>query len=159
MLFRFDSISIMPFASQNTEPITFPIDYCSFGRFGRASPVAVHSDDDRYIHVSSIVTYRRINSGLLRLNMATHCSESSTRSYFRLAVRIRGTCFEQSFLMDKCSCHITPTRSFHILTMSANFRNFTLPSFKTILWIILKFSGVTFSLGHPMYYSSFVERN
>ena len=77
-------------------------------------------------HVSPTWSLRSTfaNNGLLCLNIAKHYSESSTRCCSH---------FEQSFLMDKCSCNIKPTRSFEILTMSAISRNFTSRSFGTIL--------------------------
>ena len=60
-------------ASQNTEAKTLPADVCVFARFGWLLPTAVHSADCRFdsvvkwwIHVSSIVTYLRKISFLLR---------------------------------------------------------------------------------------------
>ena len=41
-------MSIMPCAPQNTEAITFLANCYALGRFGRGSPVAVHSDDAHF---------------------------------------------------------------------------------------------------------------
>lgn len=65
-------MNIILYASQNIGAIALSADCCIFARFGVGSPRAVHSDDGRFdsegkqwSHVSSIVTYRRINSGFL----------------------------------------------------------------------------------------------
>ena len=51
------------------------------------------------IHVSSIVTYRRKKCDGLCVNMAKHCSESTTRCCYWSIVSERGTHFKKSFLM------------------------------------------------------------
>ena len=122
----------MPCASQNTEAKTLPTDVYVFGRFGRLSPVAVHSTDSQFdsgrkwwIHVSSIVTYLCKNSFLLRWNSCKQRFKSSTHCCFWSTVGKRGTHFEHSFLFDKCSCKMRNTLPSDIFNSSTISRNFT----------------------------------
>jgi hypothetical protein len=87
--------------------------------------------------------YQRKNLSLLRLNIAKHCSESATRCWFWSIVSTRGTYFAHSFRLSKNSFKICPTRSFDIFRVSAISINFTLRSFKFILWTFLIFSSET----------------
>ena len=98
-IFVFDGSSFLkeinkqiPCASQNTEPKALPADVWVFGRFRRLLPTAVHKADcwldsgvKWWIHVSSIVTYWRKNSFLLRWNSCKQCSESSTAPTLNIA--------------------------------------------------------------------------
>ena len=96
----------IPYASQNMEAKTLPADVCVFGHFRRLSSTAVHSADSWFdsrinlrVHVSSIVTYLRTNSFLLRWNSCKQRSESLTRCWFWSTASNH---FEHSFLIDKC---------------------------------------------------------
>ena len=77
-------------------------------RFGRLSPAAVHSADCRFetevkwlIHVSSVVTYLRKNSFLIRWSSCNQRSESSTCCCFWSTESKRSTHFVHSFLIGK----------------------------------------------------------
>ena len=79
----------IPCASQNMEAKTLPADVCVFGRFGRLSPAAVHSDDCQFksgvkwwIHVSSVVTCLHKNSFLLCWNSCKRHSELSMHCFW-----------------------------------------------------------------------------
>jgi hypothetical protein len=131
-----------------------PADRCVFPCFEFGLLRSVHSADCRLdsgvlwsSHVTSIVIYRRINSSLLRLNIAKHCSESSKCCWFWSIVSTSGSYFAHSFCMSKYSCTIWLTRFFDIFRVSTFSINFTLRSFKIILWAFLIFSSVTASFG------------
>ena len=141
-----------------------PADVWIFGRFGRLSPAALHSSDCRFVsevkwwnHVSSIVTYLHKISFLLPWNSCKQLSESSTRCCFWSTVSKRGTHFEHSFLIDKCSCKMVNTLPSDIFNSSAISRNFNLRSAKTSLWSLLVFSATTDEFGRPERSSSFVS--
>ncbi|KAK9883765.1 hypothetical protein WA026_001952 [Henosepilachna vigintioctopunctata] len=89
-------MKMTPCGSQNTDAITFPADCFVFPHFGAGSSCAVYSDDCRldfgvklWSHVSSFVTYRSKNSGLLSLVNFKHCSESSICRCFWSKVSLR----------------------------------------------------------------------
>lgn len=67
-----------------------------------------------------------------------------------LTVSKRGIHFEQSFLMDKCSCNIKLIRYFGIFPMPANSCNFTSGSFQTILRIFFNVLMCCASFERPM---------
>ena len=116
--FSRQSMNKIPSAFQNTEAKTLPADVYVFGRFGRLLPAAVYSVVKWWIHVSSIVTYLRPNSFLLHWNSRKQRSESSTRRCFWSTLSKRGTHFEYSFFMDKCSCKMVNTLSSDIFNPS-----------------------------------------
>ena len=154
----------IPCTSQNTEAKTLPADVYIFDRFGWLSPAAVHSTDCRFdsgvkwwIHVSSIITYLHKNSFLLHWNSCKQHSESSTHCCFLSTLRKRGTYFEHSFLIDKCSCKMVNILSSDIFNFSAITRTFNLWSTKTSLWSFLVFSGTTAVFGRPKRSASFVS--
>ena len=95
-------------SSQNTAAKTLPADVCIFGCFGRLSPAAIYSANcwfasgvKWWIHASSIVIYL-CKIFLLHWNSCKQCSESLTHCFWS-TVSKRGTHFEHSFLIDKCS--------------------------------------------------------
>ena len=127
-------------------PKTLPTDGCVFGHFGRLSLAAVHSADCQFdsrvkwwIHVSSIVTYLCKNSFLLHWNSCKQCSELLTRCCFWLTVSKHCTCFEHSFLIEKCSCKNGEYTAFWYLQLLCYFTQlqFTIGQNK-----YMKFSGV-----------------
>ena len=131
-------------ASQNTEAKTLS-DVCVLGHLGWLSPAAIYSTDCQLncevkwlIHASFIVTYFCKNSFLLRWNSCKQRSESATHSCFWSTVSKRGTHFEHSFLVDKCSCKIVNTLPSNIFNTSAISHNLSLRSAKTSF---LVFSG------------------
>ena len=133
----------IPYTSQNMEAKTLPCDVCVFDCFGWLSHVAVHSDDCQFdsrvkwwIRVSSIVTYSHKNSFWLCWNRCKQCSESWTPCYFWSTVSKRGTHFEHSFLIDKCSCKMVNILPSDIFNSSAISHNFNLLLAKTSLWSI-----------------------
>ena len=73
-------------------------------------------------------------TSFLRWNSSKQHSESSTRCCFWSTVSKRGTNFEHSFLIDKCSCKMVNTLPSDIFISSAISRNFNLRSAKTSLW-------------------------
>ena len=137
-------MSKTPRTSQNTEAKTLPADVCFFRGFGRLSPAAVHSVDCRFdsrvkwwIQVSSIVTYLRKNSFLLRWNSCKQRSESSTRCCFWSTLRKHRSHYEHSFLIDKRSCKMGNTLSFDFFNSSAISYNFNLWLAKASLWSLV----------------------
>ena len=79
----------IPCTSQNIDAKTLLVDVCIFGRFGRLSPAAFHSDDCQFdsggklwIHVSSIVTYLCKKIFLLHWNSFRQRSKSLTHRLF-----------------------------------------------------------------------------
>ena len=131
----------IPCTSQNMEAKTLSADVCVFGHFGQLSLAAIHSADCRFdsrvkwwIHVSSIVMYLCKNFFLLSWNSSKQHSESLMHFCFWSTVSKRSTHFEDSFLIDKCSCKMVNTLSFDMFNSSAISCNFNLQSTKTNLW-------------------------
>ena len=140
----------IPCASQNTEAETLPADVCVFGHFGRFLLATAYSADCHWafevkwwIHVSSIVTYLRKNFLLhwnwckqhwnwckQHWNWCKQHSESSMYCFWSTGNK-RSNHYEDSSLIDKCSCKIVNTSSSDIFTSSATSRNFNLWSAKT----------------------------
>ena len=146
----------LAYVSQNTEAKTLPADVCVFGRFGRLTPTAVLSTDCRFdfevkwwIHVSSILTYLYKTPFLLLWNSCKQRSESSTHCCLWSTVSKRGTHFEHSFLIDKCSCKMVNSLPFDIFNSSAISCNFNLRSAKMSLWSFFVFSMTTAEFGWP----------
>ena len=155
MFFPFFTMNIVPCASQNADGIMLWADLCVFSRFGVGLSRAIHSADSRldsgvkwWSDVSSIIPYRRINSGLIRLNSFKHSSKSSICCCFWSIVSLRWTHFAQSFRIPKYSFKMCPKGSFKVSDISINFN---LRWSKIILWT---FSSVTAFLGRPLSASS-----
>ena len=106
-----------------------------------------------WIHVFSIVIYLRKNSFLLPWNSCKQRSESSTHCFWS-PVSKRGTYFEHSFLIDKCSCKMVNTLPSYIFNSSAISRNFNLRSTRTSFFM---FSGTTAEFGRSESSASFVS--
>ena len=164
LYFSRQSINKIRCASQNTEAKNLPADVCVFGRFRRLSLTAVHSNCSQFdsemngcIHVSTIVTYLRKNSFLLRWNSCKQRSESSARCCFWSTVSKHGTDFEYSFLIDNSSCKMVHTLPCNIFYSSAITSNFNLRSAQTSLWSSLEFSGTTAEFEQPELSASFVS--
>ena len=160
----FLAISSLKCTNNATEAKTLPADVCVFGCFGQFWSAAVHSADCRFdsrvkwwILLSSIITYLHKNSFLLCWSSCKQCSESSTSCCFWLTVSKRGTLFEHSFLIDKCSCKMVNTLPSDIFNSSAISHNFNLRLAKTNLWSSLVFSGTTAKFGRPECSASFVS--
>ena len=163
----FPKVIDKPCVSLNTETKTLPADVCIFGRFGRFSPVAVHSADcwfhsgvKWWTHVSSIVTYLRKNSFSLRWNSCKQHSESSTRCYFCSTVSKHSTHCEHSFFIDKYSWKIVNTLPSDIFKSSAIScdRLYQLWSFLFVLFFcVCVFSETTAEFGQPERSVSFVS--
>ena len=71
-------------------------------------------------------------------------------------MRKRGTHFDDSFLIDKCSCKIAYTLPYDIFKVSAISLNFNL-RFSKDRWTFLMVSGVTTSFGRPEHSASSVS--
>ena len=146
----------IPSISQNTEAKTLPADVCVFGHIGRLSSAAVHSADCQFdsrvkwwIHVSFIFMQKLLFFVLKqRSEISTHCCFWST-------VSKRGTHFEHSFLIDKCSCKMVNTMPSDIFNSSA-ILCFNLQLAKTNLWSFLVFSGTNAEFGQSKHLASFV---
>ena len=102
-----------------------------------------------WIHVSSIVTWRRRKSFLPRLNSSKQRSESLKRRCFWSDVNKRGTHFEKNLRIPNDSWKIVKTLPSDIFKVSAISRHFNLRSPKTILWTFVMFSGTTVDVGRP----------
>lgn len=96
-----------------TDAVTLPAHCYVFGRFGGLSLAAHCLADCRFdsgvkwlIHVSSILTYRRKKSSLLRVDSGKQLSESSIRYYFCSSVSKQKTYLEKTFFMLNFSSKI-----------------------------------------------------
>ena len=93
---------------------------------------------------------------LLRWNSCKQCSKSLTHCCFWSTVSKRGTHFEHSFLLDKCSCKMVDTLPSDIFNSSATLLNFNLRLAKTSLSFFM-FSRMTAKFGRPEHSASFVS--
>ena len=89
-----------------------------------------------------MVVYRRKKFGLFRRNNSKQRSESTTRRFWS-TVSKRGTHFDNSFLIDKCSCEIAYTLPYDIFKVSAISCNFNLRVSKTI-WCYREIHSILF---------------
>ena len=141
------------FLKEIDEQNILPADVHVFCHFGRLSRAVVHLADNRFdpgvkwwINVSSIVTYLRENSFLLRWNIWKQRSESSMCCYFLIG---KITHFEHNFFIDKCSRKIVKALPSDIFNYSAISHNFNVQPAKMSLWIFLVFSRTDAEFGWP----------
>ena len=124
--------------SQNTDAITFIVDLCVIPHFRVGLSRAVHSADCRldssvkWSHLSSIVSYRHTNLGLLK--SFKHSSESLL-FLFDCEFARHPLCTE--LLHTKYTFNIWLTHSFDFFRVSDISINFTLRSSQIILWTFL----------------------
>jgi len=100
--------------------------------------------DPRFIHRHK--TSKKVRSITLQQRQTI---ESSTRCCFWSTVSKRGTHRADSFFISKRSCKMYLARSFEMPTASANSRNFTLRSLKTIRCTCFTISAFVASFGLP----------
>lgn len=83
---------------------------------------------------------------ILLLLSETSSNSFKNHGYIWSAISKYGIYFENSFLMDKCSCKRKQKGSFDIFKVCGIFCNFNSQFAKTILWSLFILSGVSYHL-------------
>ena len=139
-----------PWASQNTEAITLPPTFVFLAALNASHRL-------QFTLLTTVLTPEYSDGSRFRLLSHTDAKNSvyfgetipnSARNQ-RHVVSKRGTYFDNSFFIDKCSCKIAYTLPHDIFKVSYIPRNFNLRFSKTILWTFLMVSGVTTSFDRP----------